>query len=292
VTVTDPVDGGFELDGVLFGERGDVLVESFSPGSADKRTQDTDAPMGSYRQFGRDFKTPPTWGWSLSTNRNDETGTHDTLEALAAVWDRESDEEPNGVTALRYRINGRTRRVYGRPGRFVYTPDVRRKQGYMAIDCDFRLADTRHYEDAEQVATLSMEPSHPGGLVSPLLSPLTSLDATDDQDGQIVVGGTMPTPLVVEITGQATRPYIEIVGLMSLRLEGNVDTGDTVTLDARPWALSATRLNGGSVAGMLLGNRVSELMIPPGSYQLRFGASASTGGASATVRWRAASKTL
>lgn len=291
--MVDPTDQGFELDGVLFGQSGDILVESFTPGGADKRTQDADAPMGNYRLFGRDFKTPPTWSWSLSTNRADEAGAFESLEAVADVWDREADEEPSGVTALRYRVNGRTRRIYGRPGRFLASSlDVRRLQGYIPIDCDFRAADTRHYEDVESAVVLSMEPSHVGGLVSPLMSPLVSLDASDSQAGQVVIGGTMPTPLVIEITGQATRPWVEVDGLFRLDLDGTIADGDTVTLDARPWKLSATTAAGASVAGILLGKRVSELVLPPGSYQIRYGATASTGGSSATVRWRPAFKTL
>lgn len=291
----DPKDQGFELNGVLFGEAGSVLVESFSPGSDEWRTQDAAQVMGDARYFGRDFKSASTWTWNLGTNMRDEAGAMAVLEAVEAAWDREEvRSEPGAVCALRYRINGRTRRVYGRPRNCVPILDVRRFSGYIPITADFTRSDPLHYDDEEQSVALTMVAGSTGGLMSPLISPLTSVNDESKlgRDGQITVGGNSPTSVVIEIDGQVTRPYVKVEGLWTVTLETSIAGGDTVTLDGKPWVLSATRKNGGSVAGAIRGVRLSQLVLPPGEHQLTFGGQSSAGGARATVRWRAASKTL
>ena len=51
--------------------------------------------------------------------------------------------------ALRYRLNDRTRVVYGRPRKFDYTLDNKVFGGYIPITCDFKLASPLFYDDDE-----------------------------------------------------------------------------------------------------------------------------------------------
>lgn len=291
----DPQDQGFELNGVIFGQSGDVLVEDFQPGGYEIVDQDADVPMSDTTLMGRDVKRASSWVWSLGVNRDDEAGAYESLAALEEAWDAATyRSEPGAMCALRYRVNGRTRRVYGRPRRFAPTLDVRRLSGYIGIDCDFKRATPLHYDDAEESVTIGMQPSSTGGLLSPLVSPLTSVNdaGSAGRAGQITVGGNAPATLIIEIAGDVARPYVEAVGQWRLMLESTINAGDTVTVDSRPWVLSATRANGGSVAGDVRNVRISQLTLPPGDHELIFGGTSSTGGATATVRWRAASKSL
>lgn len=292
-------DGSFELDGVLaFGERGEIIVEKFTPGAAADRSQTFLNPRGDNAWFGRDRKTPGTWTWSLSINRTNEAEALETLARIEEAWDNEDIRlTPGAQSILRYRVAGRVRRIYGRARRCEPVIDVRRLVGVIPVEVDFERVDTLHYDDVEQSVTLTTVPVEAGGLTEEgLVDPLTSLDSPSvTRAGQITVAGPSATWAVVTFEGATGASDLRIVvdEEWAVGIDGPVSYDERIVVDARPWIRAATVEGGGSASGRLAPATRMELMrLTPGQHEIRFEGSDPTGTASATVAWRPASKSL
>ena len=105
--------------------------------------------------------------------------------------------------------------------------------------------------------------------------------------GQIVVGGTLPTPLVVEVHGPISNPVVACLGDWSLQLRTSLGAGRVVTLDARAWRRTITDQAGASYAGALARpGRLSSMVVRPGARQIVLSGQDTSGTAHAVVRWR------
>lgn len=284
-------EGQFELDGAVFGGRhGAVIVRSFDPGTREVRAQDVDRPGADGLMFGVDYQRPPLWTWELSANRASHEAAIATVAALEGAWARWAPRtRPGHAEPLRYRFAGRTRRVYGRPRRFA-APDVGSvlmRQGRGDIVADFQLADPLHYDDVERSATLYSVPPSTGGIVAPLVAPISTTRAGDTAHRFITVGGDIETPLRVTFAGPITAPWVEVGGVR-IALTGSVAYDQAVTVDAR--TRTVLRQDGASAAGMLTRRtRMDRLRLTPGTHEIRYGG---TGQATVTVAWRDAWRTL
>lgn len=285
-------DYQFEVDGFVFGLGRPVFVEEdgFDPGTAEWRVQDGVIAQGDGRQFGRDFREAPTWAWNLGVDRDSESNALATLGEMAQVWANEKRRRiPGAVATLRYRIAGRVRRVYGRPGRFGSAFDNRISQGYNAVTADFRLADHLHYSDVENSVTFALgSTSSAGGLKSPLVDPLrTTQRLASQRSGSVGVTTDAPTWAVVTIKGPISQPTVELVGGWKVSLDMVLTSSDSVTIDPRPWARTAI-LNGSASVGGRLGrlSRLADMLLPRGEHQFTLSGAATSVGATATVSWR------
>ena len=170
-------DYQFELDGYVFGDGCPIFVdaEGFDTGELGFITQDTTNPITGATMMGRDVLKPPDWSWILHVNRDDQTGALAELAALGKVMTNSGRgwSDSREALALRYRLDGRIRRVYGRPRRFSYKPGNRVWAGYLPPMASFSLVDPNHYDDNEQAVTLGLAPSIPGGFSWPAGWPLT-----------------------------------------------------------------------------------------------------------------------
>lgn len=297
--MVDVRDKSFELGGLEFGDdhRHEVVVTKFTPGSPSNRSQTVENPRADSRWFGRDRKTPGTWGFSMFVNRADEVEALDTLAALKEVWDAEDVRlTPGVVMPLRYTLAGRTRRVYGRPVRCEEVVDVRMWQGFLGVEADFELADTLHYADEETSTTLNIVPATTGGLVAPLVEPLRTLSSPEvSRQGQIVVGGNTATWAKVLISGASGATGLRVVvdETWSVGISGTVGHDETITFDGHPWARTILSSNGGSASGRAHpATRLERMRLAPGPHEIRFEGTDPTGTASATVVWRDASRSL
>ncbi len=296
----DELDQGFELDRILtFGERGNILVESFTPGATTVESQVGLNPRGDNRWFGRDRRRPGTWAWSLGVNRQDEVGAYETLAQIQEAWDNEDIRlTPGAVSTLRYRVAGRTRQIYGRARRCEPAPpDIRRFSGYMAVEVDFERVDPLHYDDVESTAVLSIVAAESSGLTeASLKDPLTSLVSPSVQRaGQIFVGGTAATWAVVRIKGATGASNLRVIvdEKWSVGIVGPIASDEVITVDGRPWVRSATSSLGGSASGRLVPTtRLDAMRLTPGPHEIRIEGLDPTGTATATVAWRGASKSL
>lgn len=292
-------DYQFELDGVLFGRSTTIFVEEdgFSPGRVDWRTQDAEVPQGDGVMFGRDFAGAPTWAWNLGIDRDNETEVLADQSRLTAVWRADKHRRtPGAVAALRYRLNGRVRRVYGRPRALAPSFDNRFSQGYIGLVADFRCADHLHYDDDLKSNNIPVgEITQVGGFKEPLSEPIMDTRTTTAaRAGGVDIGGDAPTWILVKFEGPISNPYVEADnGLWRIQLNTSIASGESITIDPRPWARTVLRSDGASVAGTLnRGSRLQEMSLAPGPHVITFGGSAQEPGSSTTVSWRDASYSL
>lgn len=307
-TVNTPVPGGptapsdglgdleefqYELDGFLFGLGRPVEVEPpFTPGVSSWTTQMSDVPGGG-RRFGVDTGEAKTWSFNLFTNELDSSGALASLEDGLRAWRAARIRRDSGaVSVLRYRLGNRIRRVYGRPGRWAPVLENRFMSGYAAVTATFETADDLHYDDIEETAELSLLAGAVGGFTFPAVFPLTTAATRTARQGRITITGDEPTWVTVRFSGPVTDPKLQI-GEMVAGLRGPVLFDERITIDPRPWARTATREDGASVAGRLSRATVmARMLLEPGSYEAIFTGTDPTGRARATVSWRPARSSI
>jgi chitosanase len=294
----DIIDYQFVFDAepwVPFGLGQTVVVEKFSPGGADTRTQDVLSPTADVRWFGTDRRTPPTWAFDMYTDVEDAGQALGWAQNMEELWDAEElRSTPNAVVPLRYCIAGRIRRVYGRPGNFEVVPTFVRT-GRVHMVADFRLAEHTYYDDVEDKITIRTVPSDTSasGFTFPITFPLT-IGAQGDSPivEQAVVRGRRPTWTDVTFYGPSLDPWV-MIGGQRWQLRGEIGTGESIRMSGKPWQQGLLRNDGAWMAGMLGPQaRLSQLRLPPGLYPVKYGAYDPTGTSRAEVAWRAAYGTM
>lgn len=294
--MADLQDYQFEVGDFVFGLNRGVFVEEdgFDPSGADWRTQDMPVAHGDGTVFGRDYLEPALWTWTLGVDKTDPATALEQMAALTKAWRASRNLGPGEVLPLRYRLAGRTRRVYGRPRRLAPTLDNRFMQGYASYIADFQRADDLHYDDVEKSATTTARVSSAGGLKAPLKAPLRSIRSlTSERGGGIDVGGDADTWAIVTIRGPISTAIVECPGRWRVELNRNLSSSDTVVIDPRPWARTVLLNGTAGVAGSLSRNtRLADMTLAPGPAVFTFSGVATASGASATVSWRDASHSL
>lgn len=287
----DLLDFQWELGGAVFGDGCRVAHEADSdPGSYSWRTQTTANPTGDGKSFGVDLIEPGMWNFKLYTDVDDDKGALEELGRLAKIW-RGDDirRTPGAVMPLRYRLGGRTRRVYGRPRRFSAPLDNRMTSGLIAITSDFEVVSELFFDDIERSLDVGTLPPSTGGFETPFETPLVTEETDVANPYTFTVTGELPTPGVFEFKGPVTDPFLVIDDSIRIQLRGAVASDTTITVDARPWVMSIYRHDGAGVPGMLSRDtRLPRLMLTPGDHVAVFGGTNETGAAQATVRWRGA----
>lgn len=287
--MADLLNNQWELDGVVFGQDAEIDTEAeVTPSTYGLRTQDSPSPVGDATMFGRDLIEPDVWGFKLFTNVEDEQNALRLRSTLAKVW-RADDvrKTPGAVKVLRYRMAGRTRRVYGRPRRFDAPLDNRMFSGLIAITCDFKLASELFFDDVEQnIPVRASQSTSSGGFLVPFTVPLTLSSSLTPRATTFTVGGELPTPGIFDFKGPSTDAALEIDGAMRVQLTGTVPVGVTVTVDARPWVMSIYRDDGAGTAGLLnRRTRLPRLLLEPGAHEVTYSAYDPTGASGGAVRW-------
>lgn len=286
-------DYQFELEGVLFGLGAPVHVttDGFDPGDDEIEAREGRMTSDDAYGFGRDSLTPSSWTWEMFTNtaRFGSTALDD-LAALKAAWRSGGQRRlRNVVTPLRYALGGRTRRVYGKPRRFATTLDTRLGQGYTEILADFQRADALYYDDEERVATLFSVPQGGTGFVTPIVSPLTTLEPAQPLLASVSPGGDALAAFEVEFKGPISNPRLVSENGWEVGLRGNLANGERITVRTHPWWYDARKSNGADVSGRITpATRLTRARLDPAGESLRLLGVDSTGLSRATLRWRPA----
>lgn len=282
----------FRFDGLTFGDGSSLLVTGFEPGSAEIRSGDTDRSQRDGVIAGRDYRGKRTWGLSISTIEDDIAGALEAERLLSSRWEHEKFRlNPLAAYPLSYEMGDRWRRVYGRPDRYAgIDGGVHAMQGAGQIECDFRVLDPRYFDDAETVLKLPIVPASTGGLMAPLIAPLSTVRSSAPRAGYVTNDGNAPTPLKVVFRGPVTNPYVRAAAGWEIALKGSIAAGQSVVVDS----FAGTVLRGSSpVAGMLTRKtRLSSAVLPPGVSDLTFGGSDPTGTALCELRWRSAHNSI
>lgn len=278
-------------DGFVFGVGADVSVDDggFDPGEASWITQDSQNTRRGVTSFGRDVVGSRTWVWSSHINRAYVDEAVETLEEFAGYWQPESlARQPGALTALRYRLAGRDRRIFGRPRRFAAPPTNQILNGYVPVTHDFQMVDTFTYDDVESSANIPYSSSIDGGGFSlPATFPVTTRSSEGTGAGQLSVGGNARAYPVIRFIGPWTNPTLTTDD-WTLKWTGSIGPTGWVEIDTRPWALTVLDQSGASrVQGLDRRVWLEDLWFAPKSQpQLSLSGVAASGGASCLVRWR------
>lgn len=280
-------EGDYDLNGYVIGgdKSRQVYAVGVDLGVADHRIQDQLNPHGQDRYFGQDQLSGPTWTLELRAGRN--ATTVQALSALAAVaraW-RSAPDGPGEESVLRYCAGGRTRLVYGRPRAFSPDINLLYSHGYLPMGAQFVTADTLHYDDVEDRLTVGLIPGNAGGLVSPLISPLTTV-AGGQRQGIVSVAGDAPAPLLIMFKGPLSNPRASSTG-WQVGLNTVLAYDQSVTIDTRKGTVK--RNDGADLSGALTRSTfLPEARLRPGNREIIFAGTDPTGTASCTVTWRPA----
>lgn len=280
---------GTEDTGYLTLERPVYIAPDLRPGDVDRAQEDGQA-------FGRDYIGSKSVVFTIGVLTDAINGLGggdphranlDALGTLEAWWrDRQWRKDPNAMAVLRTCEGGQVWRAYGRPRRYETTPGRLTQQGFTPLVCDFKIVDDCYYSDAIYSVQTGLVPPPDGGLVPPLVAPLTTVPETS---GNTIarVEGDRPTWPWIKFTGPVLNPAVYI-GSLYIGVNLNLLTGQTVTIDTRPWKRTVLRENGGSVAGALnpIGPPLRECQISPGNHDILFRGTDATGTSRCNVYWR------
>lgn len=297
-----PVNGllnyQYEIDGHVFGVDRPLAVEPpLTPGVLSWRSQISNVTGGG-RRFGVDEAEGATWTFEMFIDQTDEATALAALGRAARTWRAEHlRNTPGAVTSLRYRLGGRTRRVFGRPGRFAASPENRLMSGYIPVTATFECGDELHYADVAEVRTLSLNPASVGGMVTPFVFPLKTQNTRSTRAGTMYIEGDSPTWVTIGFRGPVSDARVVITGANGKRLvaglDGHLAYDDAVTIDPSPWTRAATRLDGTTAADRLSRDTVmTRMRLEPGFYEAVYTGSDQTGLSRAAVSWRAAYASL
>lgn len=270
-----------------------VLPDGFDPGDVDYRAQDLEIPNEDNMAFGRDFATPPKWTWEMATNGDSEGESLEMARALAVAWKSQVVRNAPGKRAIvRYRFNGRTRRIYGRPRRWATTYDNRFMGGTHQIIADFQCADIMHYDDGLSYHAIDILPAEGGYLIAPLVAPLSTTIGTV-RDSGFTVGGDSATWPRILFNGPVLNPYVTIDGRM-VALTINLLTGQQAVIDTAPWARTVIRYPDlANISGNLTRDtRMSAMALEVGDHEMTFGGTDPSGMSKVTIQWRNAWSSL
>lgn len=290
-------------DGFVFGIGAEISVdgEGFDPGETDWLTQDAQNTRRGNTSFGRDVPVAKTWVWESHVNRDDVEGAVDTLERFEDAWKPEElVETPQAYTALRYRLAGRDRRIFGRPRRFAAPPTNLILAGYVDVTHDFSLIDSYTYDDIESMAVMPYSSTVEGGGFSfPVTFPIETTPSLGYGGGQLSVGGNARAFPIIRFNGPWLNPKI-VTDDWELTWKGEIGPTGWIEIDTRPWALTVLNQSGASVVGGSGSDQGLDRrtwledcwFAPQSSPQISFGGSSSSGAATAVIRWRNTWKSL
>lgn len=278
-------------DGFVFGIGAEVSCnnEGFDPGENEWLTQTQQNTRRGVRAFGRDVLGAKTWVWESHVNRQEPEEAVDTLERLSAYWAPELLVlEPGAQTALRYRIAGRNRRIFGRPRRFAAPPSNLILSGYVPVTHDFELVDSFTYDDLESMANMPYSSSvEGGGWTFPVTFPILTQASSGFGGGQLQIDGNARAYPIIRFNGPWLNPSL-ITDDWTLTWKGEIPVGGWVEVDARPWALTVKNQSGASVVeGLDRRVWLEDIWFAAGSRpQVTLAGSSTTGSAAAEIRWR------
>lgn len=275
----------WQLGGVVFGSRESGIVHATAPdlGDVEVRVDDADRPRGDGRLFGQDYRGAWTITFDLTVVADSEDQARAAAAGLGRVWRGDTVRGTPGTVAA---LGNGDRVLFGRPRRWAQV-DTHATKGVIGVVADFACVDDLARDAVEQVVTVSIPAATVGGgLVTPLVTPLTTL-AGSSRKTVAVIGGDTPAHPVIEITGPITTPKLTIAG-WTQTWDLTIPAGKTLTIDTRPWRRTATLTGGGSVAGDLApgSRRIADALLPPGQAEVVLAGIDNTGTATLRMRWR------
>ena len=272
--------------GLTVGEEDrDFALTEVDVALGDLRTSDVPWPLRSGSRPGAEYLDAGTVTLTMVTpfGINDAPAADAALGRFFREWRKGLREAPGAVTPLLVETDGKARVVYGRPGR-ISPPSpgsYAMEQGIAEVVAEFRVLDPIAYSATSTGVTLSVIPLSIGGIVAPIVTPVTTTMTSGVEYRVLSVSGDAPAPLRVTFYGPATDPSVRIGGT-EVGITGEVRYDEEITVDGRD--LSVTLADGRPAAARLSRvSRLDRLTVDPGDHEIAFTATDRSGTARVTV---------
>lgn len=283
-------NGSFQLGNLVVQDFSNIYLTGFDPGVETVESSDLDNPVFDDTYAGVDMFRAPTWTFAITVQGATAADVLARVDQVKRVWRNPAWAKKGGSLAeLRYTLAGRDRVVYGRPRRFACNPTVTSRHGYAEITADFQLMDPLIYDHRWQKVRLDMVPPTMRGLKEPLSEPLSTGGYSQRQGVIEEVGGTAPTPFMIDVTagpgGLIASPFVSING-NKYEFDTEVREGRSLRVDSRLGTASISGSN--RLSTMRKRTRLKSVRLPNGSVEVSFGGVNPALDAHATFWWRPA----
>ncbi|WP_140398443.1 hypothetical protein [Brachybacterium massiliense] len=216
---------------------------------------------------------------------HDRAAADRVTSAFTRAWRASLAAPPGVMTPLLVRPGDSARVAYGRAGRISppATDSMLKRQGLVEIVAEFRVLDPFVYDTIPTGATISVVPRSLGGIIAPIVTPVTTTMTSGVEYRMLTVGGDAPAPLRVVFHGPARDPKVTVGGV-EVGVVGEVAYDENVIVDGRTRSVHLDDA-AQTPAGHRLsrGSRLDLLRVEPGTHEVAFTATDRTGTARATV---------
>lgn len=157
------------------------------------------------------------------------------------------------------------------------------RQGSARVIAEFRVLDPFVYDTSSTGATISVVPRSLGGIIAPIVTPVTTTMTSGVEYRMLTVGGDAPAPLRVLFHGPARDPRVTVSGV-EVGVIGEIAYDETIVVDGRTKSVHLD-----DAAQTPAGHRISRasrldlLRVEPGAHEIAFTATDRTGTARVTV---------
>lgn len=272
--------------GVTIGETSeDLFLTDVELDLGDMRTGDAEWPIRHGSRPGIDYLEAGSLTLTMcsSPNAQDDASANAAVSSFMRAWRLGLREEPGRLAPLWVSVGGRSRVVYGRPGRLAPPAPGSNamKQGVAMLTAEFRILDPLVYAAEATETSVSVVPKTLGGIIAPVFTPIKTTLTSDTSYRFVTVEGDADAPFSVTFHGPATDPKVTVNGT-EVGLVGNVAYDEDVTVNGR--ARTVELADGQPAATrMSRGTRIDRMLLPPGEHEIAFTATDRTGTARATV---------
>lgn len=272
--------------GVTVGETSeDLFLTDVELDLGDMRTGDAEWPIRHGSRPGVDYLEAGSLTLTMcsSPNARDDAAANAAVSEFVRAWRLGLREGPGRLAPLWVSVGGRSRVVYGRPGRLAPPAPGSNamKQGVAMLTAEFRILDPLVYAAEATETSVSVVPKTLGGIIAPVFTPIKTTLTSDTSYRFVTVEGDADAPFSVTFHGPATDPKVTVNGT-EVGLAGDVAYDEDVTVNGR--ARTVELANGDPAAArMSRGTRIDRMLLPPGEHEIAFTATDRTGTARATV---------
>lgn len=182
----------------------------------------------------------------------------------------------------------RNRMVFGRPRKIVPS-NARLRKGELRYVAQFDTIDPNWYSGTEKLAVVSPNPASSGGFTAPLTPPFTTAGSNDEVAPMINAGDGESWP-TIQIHGPASGASLELLDgggavVWRLTITDRLKFDDVIKINTQPWQRGAT-ISGKPATGRLRGTALDRVIVPPGTFNLRYRVTDKSGQSFADIRWR------
>lgn len=302
IEIGDVINGVYTGEFVNLSDDGFCGVRFDGIGSPDLRESTYDVSGGDGSQFGIELYGSVNWTITGSIHGGDNKNTPGDPATAWGAWSRlyrawidyPGRKITREVIPLYFKRPGREQMVvYGRPRRI--DPDSSTSYtGFIAYTALFKQSDPRFYSATDTSVTVQLLASSYGGLLlteaqDALAVPLSTSD-TVIRPGLLTNQGDTNTNPVITFSGPVTNPALYLFGddglLWTISLIASIPDGLDVVVDTRLWKRSIATPEGASFAGVYRGDKLQDIVLPPGSFEFEYTGTDGTGTSTCTINYR------